>query len=584
MFSKHIEKLEENKVASQATAVAKAAALAEAATAAKAAAAQRAADFVALARRRGVSMEEIKARAKLVRLPSAAYAALQASAPAGTELKAFYYEEEAIRQLLAEQKMRIKRLKSETVEVGSDSDDDAVVVVPPAQVSPGAQAAAAAAARPPPPRSCNYAFTCNNYAQVELDHLASLECKYIVYGKEVGESGTPHLQGQVCFATQRTFNVVKGLLGYRFHVEVTKNVHQSIAYCKKDGDFIERGTMPMSAAAKGALGGSSGHLGGEHGHLGASHGVKGGAAEKKRWADALALVKEGRMDEVDAQIQLVHARSCEFVYTKALRARPLPDYVPFSNVWLYGGTGVGKSRVARSLFPDHYIKMANKWWDGYSSQGTVIMDDVDPTSMGHLAHFIKTWTDHYPFPCEVKGGAVRCRPKSFVFTSNYTLRECFPNAQDYLALERRFDVYEVFANPEDGAEPLVAKRVAGAGGGEAIAMSKTAIWARNFNPVPQVIDAAQLERTDTPFPGANVTGTAMEVLSAAAEVQQIAALNEAASTLHALSGASARPSSDYRSRGDSQENVDGDYDDGDEDDEPTAVLAEEEEEEDGGET
>ena len=36
------------------------------------------------------------------------------------------------------------------------------------------------------------------------------------------------------------------------HVEVARNVHAAIEYCKKDGDFNERGVAPMtfSGAAK----------------------------------------------------------------------------------------------------------------------------------------------------------------------------------------------------------------------------------------------------------------------------------------------------------------------------------------------
>ena len=48
-------------------------------------------------------------------------------------------------------------------------------------------------------KSANYVFTLNNYQDkpeaVALLNL--LPCRYMKYGREVGEEGTPHLQGMV---------------------------------------------------------------------------------------------------------------------------------------------------------------------------------------------------------------------------------------------------------------------------------------------------------------------------------------------------------------------------------------------------
>ena len=95
----------------------------------------------------------------------------------------------------------------------------------------------------------NFVFTHNNYPSTELED--NLECRYIIYGKEVGESGTPHLQGFVSFVNGMSLSaVIKKLPGC--HVEIVRNLPAAIEYCKKDGDFTERGVPPMtfSAAAK----------------------------------------------------------------------------------------------------------------------------------------------------------------------------------------------------------------------------------------------------------------------------------------------------------------------------------------------
>lgn len=96
-------------------------------------------------------------------------------------------------------------------------------------------------------RAKNYAYTINNYTNEEEQLLQSVQCVYHVYGREVGDNGTPHLQGTICFARRYSMRQVSAMAGFsRAHLETTRSLQRSIAYCKKDGDIWEQGENPTS--------------------------------------------------------------------------------------------------------------------------------------------------------------------------------------------------------------------------------------------------------------------------------------------------------------------------------------------------
>lgn len=104
------------------------------------------------------------------------------------------------------------------------------------------------------PRAKNWCFTKNNYTPEDLDRLSiPLEgVEYLVFGKETGASGTPHLQGTVCFQSRKRLQQVITIIG-QSHCSVTRFISQSIDYCKKDGDFIELGTPPQGSGERSDL-------------------------------------------------------------------------------------------------------------------------------------------------------------------------------------------------------------------------------------------------------------------------------------------------------------------------------------------
>lgn len=71
--------------------------------------------------------------------------------------------------------------------------------------------------------------------------------------------------------------------------------------------------------------------------------------------------------------------------------------------WWQGPPGAGKTRFAHQEYPELFRKMKNKWWDGYTGQKTILLDDILDDKMGPR---LLDWADHYPCRGEIKGGTI----------------------------------------------------------------------------------------------------------------------------------------------------------------------------------
>jgi len=93
-------------------------------------------------------------------------------------------------------------------------------------------------------RARNWVFTINNYTVEDValvDQLVPDTAKYVVYGKEVGESGTPHLQGYVQFKSQLRLSQCKKVHPTCYWAVAQGSADQNKQYCSKQGDYYEFG-------------------------------------------------------------------------------------------------------------------------------------------------------------------------------------------------------------------------------------------------------------------------------------------------------------------------------------------------------
>lgn len=104
-----------------------------------------------------------------------------------------------------------------------------------------------------------WCFTLNNPTEDEKITLAThgeeisvdpdnSTFSYLIVGNEVGESGTPHIQGYFWLRDKKRLTQIKSIPGFgRCHLEVARGTHaQASSYCAKDNDYIEWGTASSS--------------------------------------------------------------------------------------------------------------------------------------------------------------------------------------------------------------------------------------------------------------------------------------------------------------------------------------------------
>lgn len=254
-----------------------------------------------------------------------------------------------------------------------------------------------------------YQFTWHNYTDEDIEYLKSLKSKYICWGHEVcPETGTPHLQGMVLWNSPMRWRNMKEKFR-NHHFEVTKSFNALKKYNFKDGDVFEQGEKPQQGR----------RLDMEE----QVERVKEGATNRELWiANPTLMVQYHRSFE-----------RCRYDLFEDRTEAP-------GVYWFWGGTGTGKTRTAFEAHPSRYMKDGTMWWDGYTQQDAIIIDDFDGKwPFRDLLRLL----DRYPYSGQVKGGYVKINSKHIYITCEFP-PECFWEGTELEQIKRRLTTVRKF--------------------------------------------------------------------------------------------------------------------------------------------
>lgn len=212
----------------------------------------------------------------------------------------------------------------------------------------------------------HWAFTWNNYTDADYEAVKAWDAKHLVVGKEVGDSGTPHLQGQVSWPTVKSLKQLHKAWP-KIHWEPTKDVDASIAYCSKSGDVFSKGEKTTQ---------------GERSDLKQAYAAHKAGKRLYEWA----MEEEPGLQALKV-FELLSRK-------KAARAGPR------TVKWFHGPTGTGKSKEAHDAGA-HFMSKDGAFMSAYDGQTIVCLDDLRPKDMsrGHLLKLL----DRYPYEISIKG-------------------------------------------------------------------------------------------------------------------------------------------------------------------------------------
>lgn len=266
-----------------------------------------------------------------------------------------------------------------------------------------------------------------DYSERFLEGLQQAEWTGLCYQEEKGEAtGRNHIQLFIWFKRKKRFNGVKDWFkriyeeaklpegGRTIHIEACRNPREAYEYCKKEdtrtGNFrFEGGRFPAGK-------------------------------EEKEIDQVVLAIQDGKgLSEIAREFPKTFLRYSIGIPKLIQHFQSVPEYFKVRCIFISGQAGTGKSAFVRAWCSEHKKSLftldvqsgQQVWWDGYTNQEAILLDDFDSSLIP--LKMMNRILDIYRMTLQVKSSTVQRNWTDVFITTNNEIGNWYAN---YFADER----------------------------------------------------------------------------------------------------------------------------------------------------
>jgi len=269
--------------------------------------------------------------------------------------------------------------------------------------------------------------------------LTGLDPDYYVIGEETCPSTLKqHIHVYARLKKKRRFSAMGKLFGchvedIKKHPQTKEPMHyESMQYCKKDGNWIEFGTAPQPKVID---------------------------IKPCPFVACIDLARSGNLDKIREEFPKMYVIHLTKWKSISSDEQCKEVFLNRKCLWIYGKSGIGKSRWVSKNFPEAYRKNAEEThFERYRNEKVVVIEDIMPSHRKDWLYNMLMCSDIYAFMPKVRYGSVCLKHEILIVTSNYKIEEVFPfddSRGGVSPWQRRFIELEAIAWAENEDDLLI---------------------------------------------------------------------------------------------------------------------------------